>query len=75
MSGNGPMFVNVLESQAAYCVVGEYDPADCEHVEVRSFYAMQMHACTSHQEGTAFVCVPGGPHESGVTSSPPGRRP
>ncbi len=35
VSGNGPVFVNVLESQAAYLVIAEYDPADCEHVEVR----------------------------------------
>ena len=34
VSGNGPMFVNVLESKAAYHVIGEFDPADCEHVEV-----------------------------------------
>ncbi len=36
VSGNGPVFVNVQESQAAYIVIAEYDPADCEHVEVRS---------------------------------------
>ena len=45
VSGNGPVFVNVLESQAAYLIIAEYDPADCEHVEVRC-----RSKCASHRE-------------------------
>ena len=33
VTGVGPMYVNVLEAHDAYYVIGEYDSADCDHVE------------------------------------------
>ena len=47
VTGTGPMYINVLESEDAYYIVGEYDPVDCDHVEVR----LSTRACCSTPPG------------------------
>ncbi len=62
VTGTGPMYFNVLESEDAYYVVGEYDPVDCDHVEVR----LSAHTCNVlrrnssgwHRKRLQLLCWP-----------------